>query len=433
MKKLLCAAVSILMIVSLVACNNSNSSSAFVETDFVPTLDKSTSCDIKVVGSYSNFEALLVEFDRFNEYYPNVKLRYEKLDDYENTLPVVLEGSEKPNIFFSESKMVDNDKYASVTSHMEDLSDSSLNINLDVIRSGLIKRDANDKVLTVPVFSKTCGALVNNDLFKKENIKVPTSWSELLNACDILYKKNYISPIMGYSKDGKPSSGLFNVLSYPSFVAELANNQEALTKANNLEPSVGEYMRNGLNVVNHLINKGYINIENCDEISDNYEKVLLRFFEGDVPIMVCNADTVSGAKKRESKSEKYQANPFNYSFYPLPVTEEGGYFIDSASLGFSVNKNCKNLDMTNEFMRFMISTKELSDLAANKGLIATTNVTSFQSVYAPFAIVPKERTFTPEIIGIDDQVFTQIRIASYKVGKGELTIDEAIAQYGKFQ
>jgi len=431
MKKLSSILLGILTVSTLASCGNHSSQKD--EEIFKPTLNKDTSCEIKVVGSYSNFEALLVEFDRFNEYYPNVKLKYEKLDDYENTLSVVLQGNEKPNIFFSESKMIDNEKYTTVVSHMEDLSNPSLNISLSVVRSGLIKKDANNKVLTVPVFSKTCGALVNNDLFGKENIKVPTTWSELIDACGTFTKKNYASPIMGYSKDSKPSSGLFNVLSYPSFLAELANNQEALTKANNLEPSAGEYMRNGLNVVNHLINKGYINIENCDEISDNYEKVLLRFFEGDVPIMVCNADTVSGAKKRESKSEKYQANPFNYSFYPLPVTEEGGYFIDSASLGFSVNKNCENLDMTNEFMRFMIRTKELSDLAANKGLIATTSVTSFQSVYAPFAVVPKERTFTPEIIGIEDQVFAQIRIASYKVGKGELTVDEAISQYGSFQ
>ena len=431
MKKLSYILLGILTMSTLASCGNRSSQKD--EEIFKPTLNKDTSCEIKVVGSYSNFEALLVEFDRFNEYYPNVKLRYEKLDDYENTLSVVLQGNEKPNIFFSESKMIGNEKYTTVVSHMEDLSNPSLNINLSVVRSGLIKKDANNKVLTVPVFSKTCGALVNNDLFGKENIKVPTTWSELIDACETFAKKNYASPIMGYSKDSKPSSGLFNVLSYPSFLAELANNQEALTKANNLEPSAGEYMRNGLNVVNHLINKGYINIENCDEISDNYEKVLLRFFEGDVPIMVCNADTVSGAKKRESKSEKYQANPFNYSFYPLPVTEEGGYFIDSASLEFSVNKNCENLDMTNEFMRFMIRSKELSDLATNKGLIATTNVTSFQSVYAPFATVPKERTFTPEIIGIEGQVFAQIRIASYKVGKGELTVDEAISLYGSFQ
>jgi len=83
-------------------------------------------------------------------------------------------------------------------------------------------------------------------------------------------------------------------------------------------------------------------------------------------------------------------------------------------------------------MRFIISDKELGDMASNKGLIAPTKEKSFQAVYAPFANVPKELTIAPKLIGVEEQVFTQIRIASYKVGKGELTIDEAIAQYGKF-
>ena len=36
------------------------------------------------MGDYGNFEALEAEFDRFNEYYPNVSLSYVKLDDYKN-------------------------------------------------------------------------------------------------------------------------------------------------------------------------------------------------------------------------------------------------------------------------------------------------------------------------------------------------------------
>ena len=85
MKKLLSIIISVLLLVTLVSCKKEPSQMG--SDEFVPTLDRNMNCEIKVVGSYSNFEALLVEFDRFNEYYPNVKLRYEKLDDYENTLP----------------------------------------------------------------------------------------------------------------------------------------------------------------------------------------------------------------------------------------------------------------------------------------------------------------------------------------------------------
>jgi multiple sugar transport system substrate-binding protein len=328
--------------------------------------------------------------------------------------------------------MMGNEKYSNIVSHMEDLSDPALKFSFDCLRSGLINKDASGKVYMVPIFSRTYGMLVNNDLFKKENINVPEKWSDLLSACTSFASKSY-NPIMGYTKDKKPSSGLMNVIAYPQFVAELAKNPEALAKANNLDPSAGEYMRNSLTLVKNLVDGGAINISKCDEIGDNYEKVLLRFFEGDVPMMVCNGDTVSGAKKREAKSEAYQANPFNYSFYPIPVTDKGGYFIDSPSLEFSVNKDCENLDMTNEFMRFLLRTKELQNMASLKGLIPSTKSTSFDAVYAPFGKVPSDRTISPEVIGVKDQLATQIRLAAYKVGKGELTIDEAVAQYGSLE
>ena len=432
MKKLFCITLNILMLATLGACNN-NRPSEEVEEEFKASLDVETKCNLRVVGNYSNFEALEAEFDKFNEFYPNVTMEYVKLDDYDNTLPTVLSGNEKPNIFFSEPKMIGNDRYTEVVSHMEDLSDPALKINLNFVRSSLIKKDDKGKVLMVPVFSRTYGALVNKDLFKKEGLAIPEKWTDLLNVCASFATKGYQSPIMGYSKDKKPSSGLMNAIAYPMFVAELAKNPEALNLANNLDPKAGEYMRGALTAVDQLVKNGSINIEECDKIGDNYEKVLLRFFDGDVPMMVCNGDTVSGAKKRESKSEPFKANPFEYSFYPIPVTEQGGYFIDSPSLEFSINKDCDNLDMTNEFMRFLISTKELNEMASIKRLVTPTKNMSFQSVYAPFANIPSKRTFSPEALGIKDPLTKQIRVAAFKVGRGELSIDEAIALYGTFK
>ena len=46
-----------------------------------------------MIGSYSNFEALEAEFDRFNEFYPEVELSYVKPDDYNNLLGTVLASS----------------------------------------------------------------------------------------------------------------------------------------------------------------------------------------------------------------------------------------------------------------------------------------------------------------------------------------------------
>jgi multiple sugar transport system substrate-binding protein len=89
--------------------------------------------------------------------------------------------------------------------------------------------------------------------------------------------------------------------------------------------------------------------------------------------------------------------------------------------------------MTNEFMRFLITSKELSEMASVKRLVTPTRDLSFDSVYAPLGQVPSERTISPEVLGIKDRLTVQIRVAAFKVGKGELTVDEAIAAYGSFE
>ena len=426
MKKMLCVILGALLAIVPTACI----SRAKAESAFQPRLDTDTSCQITVIGSYSNFEALETEFDRFNEFYPDVEMSYWKPDDYNNLLGTVLESSNAPNIFFSYQWMCGNEKYQQVYDHMEDLSDPQLGLDLDCLRTGLLNLDADGHLLMVPVFARNYGMLVNNDLFAKEGLQVPTTWEELLAVCEAFLSKGYASPMMGYSAG---SSGcLMNILVYPEVVAALSDNPEALQAANEMDPSAGAYMRPALEAMMQLIGNGYINLEKCDEISDNYTQVILRFFEGDVPMMICTGDTVSGTGKRESQSEAFSKTPFSYSFTPIPLSEAGGYFIDSPSIQFSVNKTCDNLDMTNEFMRFLVSRQELNRMASSKRLVTPTTDLSFDAVYAPFGQVPAERILCPEVIGITDSLATQVRNAAYQVGIGAVTIDEAVSQYGSF-
>lgn len=429
MKKLLCIILAICTVVSLTACGGKTNDEAVA--GFKPALDTSTSCSITVAGSYDNFEALEAEFDRFNEFYPNVRLSYVKLDDYSNTLAAALEGNDRPNIFFTNASMIGNEQYEPVFALAEDLSDPDLALNLDCIRSGLINHDAEKRVLMVPVFSRSYGMLVNKDLFEKEGLSIPSTWTELMAVCEAFRGKGYASPMMGYSL--KSSSCFMYTVAYPMFAATLSENPEALALAAALDPAAGEYMRPALEAVEALVQNGCVDLDACDQIEDNYTQVILRFFEGDVPMMICAGDTVSGTRKRESQSEAFINAPFDYAFAPIPLTEEGGYFIDSPSVEFSVNKSCDDLEMTNEFMRFLISNSELNEMASVKRLITPTTDLSFDSVYAPFGQVPADRTLSPEVLGITDALTTQIRIAAFQVGKGEITVDEAVTMYGSFE
>ena len=429
MKKLLCAILVICMLVSLAACAGKPKEQA--TEGFKPALDTATNCKISVIGSYDNFEALEAEFDRFNGFYPNVQLSYTKVDDYKNVLATALDSSDKPNIFFSNTWMIGNEKYDAVVTHMENLSDPALGLNLDCIRPGLINKDPDGSVRLVPVFSRTYGMMVNNDLFKKEGLSIPGTWTELMSVCETFRGKGYVSPMMGYTL--KSNGSFMNNFAYPLFVTTLAENPDVIAAANELNPSAGEYMRPAIEAMMQLIEKGYVDISECDKIEDSYTKVILRFFEGDVPMMLCNGDTVSGTKKRESQSEAFTNSPFSYTFVPVPMTEKGGYFIDSPSIEFSVNKDCDNLEMTNEFMRFLISNSELNAMAAVKRLGSPTKDLSSDAVYAPFGQVPADRIISPEVLGILDPLTVQIREASFQVGRGDITLDQAVAMYGSFE
>ena len=430
MKRIMCVFLAVLMLLGLTACGTEKQEAAPTEAGFKPALDSSSSCHISVAGGYSNFEALEAEFDRFNEYYPNVDLTFTKVDDYNNMIGMVLNGNDAPDIYVNYSWMYGRDQYQDSIDHAENLSDPSLGLDLDCIRSNMILNTGDGTLPMVPVFSNTYGMLVNNDLFKKEGLSVPTTYQELVAVCNAFREKGYENPMMGFSRE--ETTSLFTLTIYPFFCGTLAQDEEAVKKLNSLDPSAGEYMRSSLEKIVQFLNDTCVNLDACAEIENNYEAVILRFFEGDVPMMACSGDTVSGTKKREGRSESFLAKPFSYSFVPVPMSDEGAVFLDMPNLQFSVNKDSANLEMANEFMRFLVTSRELSEMAQNKGLMSPTKDLSFNSMYAAFGSIPESRIISPEVLGLTDDAVIQLRLAVYGVATGAMTIDEAVAGFGTY-
>jgi multiple sugar transport system substrate-binding protein len=421
--------LAVLIILGLAACGSEKQETTTEEV-FQPSLDTSASSHITIAGGYDNFEALEAEFDRFNEYYPNVELAFSKVDDYNNMIGTVLNGNDAPDIYVNYSWMYGREQYAASIDHAEDLADSALDLDLDCIRSNIILNTDDGTLPMVPVFSNTYGMLVNNSLFEKEGLSVPTTYQELVTVCEAFREKGYKNPMMGFSKE--ETTSLFTLTIYPFFCRTVAHDAEAVKKLNALDPSAGEYMRPSLEKIEQFLNDGCVDLDACAEIENNYDAVILRFFEGDVPMMVCSGDAVSGTKKRESRSEAFIDKPFTYTFVPVPMSDEGANFLDMPNLQFSVNKNSPNLDMANEFMRFLITPRELNEMAQNKGLMSPTKDLSFNSMYAAFGVVPESRVLSPEVFGLTDDAVIQLRQAVYQVGTGAMTIDEAVADYGTF-
>ena len=429
MKKMICVFLSLMMILSMAACG-SEKQEVTAEGGFKPSLDTSTSCNIRIAGGYDNFEALETEFDRFNKYYPNVELVYTKIDDYNNMIGTVLDGKDAPDIYVNYSWMYGREQYKSSIDHAENLVDPALGLNLNCIRGNILLNTDDGTLPMVPVFSNTYGMLVNQSIFEKEGLNVPTTYQELIDVCKAFREKGYENPLMGFSKE--ETTSLYTLTIYPFFCGTVADDEEAVKKLNSLDSSAGEYLRPSLEKITQFIGESGVNLDECDKIEDNYDAVILRFFEGDIPMMTCSGDTVSGTKKRESRSEAFIANPFTYTFVPVPMSDEGASFLDMPNLQFSVNKDGSNPDMSNEFMRFLITSEELNEMAKNKGLMSPTKDLSFNTMYAAFGNVPESRILSPEEIGLTDDAVIQMRQAVYLVGTGEMTIDEAVKAYGTF-
>ena len=399
------------------------------EAPFVPKYDKNTEFSLTVAGSYSNFESLEAEFERFYEYYPNASLQYVTMDDYNNVISSALINSEPPDIFTTNSWMIGDEMYNDMFDACEVLSDSSLDIDYSCIRPSLIRTTDSGDVVMLPIFTTSYGMLVNMDIFEKEGLKVPTNYKELVTVCEKLKSAGYESPMMG--TDRFSGSGLFNCFVYPMFANNVIKNSDKVDALNAFEPSSGELMRPALERLYEFVNSDCIDVEKCqEEITDEYESIIMRFFEGDVPMMFAAGDVVSGTAKRESKSDAFSAKPFKYRFFTAPADDDGGYFINSISICFSVNKHSRNIDMANEFMRFLISRKELGNMAGLKRLIPPIDDFSSDELYSALEDIPDDRSFSDKETGLLDPAVRQFRAAIYAVGNGEMTVDEAVAAYG---
>lgn len=396
--------------------------------EFTPSLDQNSRAEITVAGSYKNFEALEAIFDGFNEYYPEVELRYVLLDSYNANIGVALSGEEAPNIFFMQPWMVSRDEYKPLLEAAEDLSDPDFGIGLENVRHGLLYVREDGSVPLLPIFTTAYGILVNEEIFRKEGLEVPSTYSELIEVTEKLKAAGYPSPMMGFNSNMQAS----NILTYTDIVSRLQNQPEALEKLNALAPDAGEALRPTLEFLKDVIDRGMIDLEYCADIENDYQGLILRFFEGDVPMMLANGDTVSGTLKRQALSEAFTAHPFSYSFHVLPSTDDGLYFLNPGAIFFAVNKNCAEPEMTNEFMRFLSCTESLNKMAQIKRMITPTNDFSLDDIYASLGSIDEAHTINNWSVNLLDDALIQIRGVMFAVYNGEMTIDEAIAAYGTF-
>lgn len=404
MKKKIASGLSTaLLITSLCGCNSSGMDSGNIqEKEFVPSLDTSTKTTIEVKGSWSNFEALEAVAADFNEIYPDVTISYTRVDDYTNMLSTIVTGADKPELVMFDVNGYYKNKSEIVT-NLVDLSD--IGLNTDVLDGNLnVCSSADGKFCALNWGNKTTGFVVNKKLLSELGVEIPTTHEEFLNACSALKSKGY-TEIVGCN-DSIYKNILNNDTKYR--IHNLDNCDSVLNQLSNASDGCGKIFEKEFKQMFELVDNKYIDYNKNEEITDIYEASILYFFEGKTPFLCFDTEGFSGMKKRESKSETFTANPFEYEFVSLPVENDVPVLSVTHLAGLAAVSGSKEEELAKEFLRFTCSKTEIEKMAEVKGVPSSTKDSKTDSRFEQYNEIEAVRKVNPvssEKLALADEAF----------------------------
>jgi len=366
MKKRFTAAVlAVLMAFSCTACASQTDSESGKSQGFTTRLDTSEEVTLNIIGNMGNFEALEAVITDFEGYYPNCDVLYSPVTDvgYWTVIESRLQSDDTVGIF-----MMNSETYSRGES-MQNLCMNLLDADIDLsaIQDEVISSSTVDgKLYQIPIAHNAAGLIVNKTLLENAELEIPTNYSEFLNACEILKNAGYV-PLQGQTYS--VSNDLMRSMSFVLMNNEFNNESDSkLEDIKAGKEGSATLLQPVFDILSEMCSKGYIDTEVNGKYEDNYNDAILRFFEGDVPFLVGTTETLSGMKKRESKSAHFTSDPFEYVFMPAPFAEDGAYCYLENWYGFSISENCTNKEWAVEFLRFLATNEEINKLAYVKGL-----------------------------------------------------------------
>ena len=365
--KAIAAALCAVMLLTTTGCGQEQQAA---ET-FEPKLDTEQKVVLNTSGFFGNFEALDQVIADFNEYYPNVEFNYEQngINNFESYIKA------NPNIDIMMTSEEIFEKLGDVVDPIcADLSAEDIPLG-DIDEQMLSRGYHNGKLSCIPMGQSTYGLVVNVSLLENEGIDIPKNYEEFTAALKALKEKGY-TPVQG------PEGKVYAELTYNMLFDMMLDDKALCDAVAAGDESAAEKLQPVFARLDDMVSSGYIDPSvNAGYPEDNYDQAILKFFEGDVPFWVCNTEKVSGMKKRESKSEAFQKDPFEYAFIYAPLGESGSYAYSEPWFGFSVNKNAENYDYAVEFIRFLAQKDELDTMADIKGIPSVTADGAEKEIY----------------------------------------------------
>lgn len=371
-QRIAAAAMAAVMVTAMATGCSDKGTETKEKQGFAPKLDQDADVQLDMVGYFGNFEALDQVMNDFNQYYPNVTYTYEQVGG--DSEEAYMDANPGVDIIMTSREFL-NVKDSTLAKRCVNLSEQE--IDFDDIDSQMLKDTCIDgKQLAIPMGQNIYGIVVNESLLEKEGLSVPKNRDEFVKALATLKEKGY-TPIQG------PTSKIYAELTENIVLSGLCEDQplEKALEDGDMD-AAEEAIQPAMDMIDELVTNGYTdNAVNDTYPEDNYDEAILRFFEGDVPFWVCNTEKVSGMKKRESKSESFQNDPFTYSFIYAPTGEEGEYIYREPWFGFAANVDGDDEEYAVEFLRFLATKDEINQMADVKGIPSVAKESTNPDIY----------------------------------------------------
>ncbi|MFD2970338.1 extracellular solute-binding protein [Peribacillus deserti] len=161
-------------------------------------------------------KAVRKQIDQFEKEHPEVELDKQAIpvDGYRQRLKTVAAANEMPDVFYSYSGSFTEEFYkGNLIQPVSDLWEKKPDWAEKFLPGSKEIFTYDNEVYSAPVgMSATSFLYYNRDLFEKYNVKVPTTWDELMEAIKV-FNKNKITPIaLGNKATWPAQSSVFGVI-----------------------------------------------------------------------------------------------------------------------------------------------------------------------------------------------------------------------------
>lgn len=199
-RKVLAAMLVCAMVFSMTACGKKTDSEETVKSEDVSNEEGEQVTLEFINGSAEEqyvawLDEVIAGFEKEN---PNIKIEIQKtsIDSFNQTVMTRFAAGDVPDLFsFSANDMAD----MVPSGYVQDLSDSQ---NLENYSEGMLDSFTKDgKVYALPIANDFMCVTYNKTAFEEAGIKeVPDTWSEFLDACEKLQKKEIVPIATGFSE-----------------------------------------------------------------------------------------------------------------------------------------------------------------------------------------------------------------------------------------